>query len=305
MTALKLNHNIFTVDNRQLLPAGTVVSDDIVEKLISTHESPSTKSLPFLKYGSIKDDALLFFSQAPPYNTIFANTKRTEAVLDLMEQVNVPYPILEIMDYFKLHDFYTYRHFIMVFALSTLLAQDLIENQEDIKKEIFAGPTHDIGKFCVPLKILGKTDPLTRSERLLLEHHTIAGYVLLSYYLGDSKNFSAIVARDHHERKDGSGYPCGVPLKDRIVEIVIVSDIYDALISSRPYRRISYDNRTALEEISAMAEKGKISWETTQALVAVNRKDQSHYSECRVSLEKRGTSPPDNLYGIIMDKKEG
>ena len=186
--------------------------------------------------------------------------------------------------------------------LSTLLAQDLIENHKDIKKEVFAGTTHDLGKLCVPLNILKKTNPLTRSERLFLEHHAIAGYVLLSYYLGDSKNLSAIVARDHHERKDSSGYPCGVPLKDRMIEIVVVSDVYDALLSPRPYRRISYENRTALEEITAMAGKGKLSWEIVQALVAINRKNRPHYSECTVSLEKRGTPPPNNVYGIIVDE---
>ena len=79
MTALKLNQNVFTLNNRQLIPAGTVVSDDIVEELISTYESPSTKSFPLLKHGSIRDNTLLFFSQ-PPHDTIFADTKRTEAV---------------------------------------------------------------------------------------------------------------------------------------------------------------------------------------------------------------------------------
>ncbi len=301
MTALKLKHNIFTLDNRLLLPAGTVVSDDIVEELISTHESPSTKSSPFLKYGSIKDNILSFFFQ-PPYNTIFADEKQTASLLDLMEQVAVPYPILETMDYFKQHDFYTYRHFIMVFALSILLARDLMEDYNDLLTEVLAGPTHDIGKICVPLDILKKTDPLTMSERQFLEHHAIAGYILQSYYIRDSKNFSAMVARDHHERKDGSGYPYGTHLKDLMIEIVVASDVYDALISPRPYRRLSYDNRTALEEISMMAEKGKLSWEIAQALVAVNRKDRPHYSECTVSLDKRGTPPPDNVYGIIVDE---
>jgi HD-GYP domain-containing protein (c-di-GMP phosphodiesterase class II) len=301
MTALKLNYDVFTLDNRQLIPAGTVVSDDILEELISTHESPSTKTFPFLRYGTIKDNMLLFFSK-PPYNTIFADKKQTANLLDLMEKVDVPYPILEIMDYFKLHDFYTYRHFIMVFALLTLLARDFMENHNDIQKEVLAGPTHDLGKLCVPLSILKKTDPLTRSERLFLEHHAIAGYVLLGYYLQDSKTFASKAARDHHERNDGSGYPCGTHLKDRMVEIVVVSDVYDALLSPRPYRKISYENRTALEEITAMAEKGKLSWEIVRALVAANRKDRPHYSECTLSLEKRGTPPPDNVYGIIVDE---
>jgi len=301
MTALKLNYDVFTLDNRQLIPAGTVVSDNILEELISTHESPSTKTFPFLRYGTIKDNMLLFFSK-PPYNTIFADKKQTASLLDLMEQVDVPYPILEIMDYFKLHDFYTYRHFLMVFALLTLLARNFMENHNDIRKEVLAGPTHDLGKLCVPLSILKKTDPLTRSERLFLEHHSIAGYVLLGYYLQDSKTFASKAARDHHERNDGSGYPCGTHLKDRMVEIVVVSDVYDALLSPRPYRKISYENRTALEEITAMAEKGKLSWEIVQALVAANRKDRPHYSECTLSLEKRGTPPPDNVYGIIVDE---
>ncbi|MBU2520765.1 MAG: HD domain-containing protein [Proteobacteria bacterium] len=302
MTALKLNHNVFTLDNRQLFPAGAIVSNSIVEELISTHKSHSDKTFSLLKHGSIKDNILLLFSQ-PPYNTIFADEKKTAGLLDLMEQVNVPYPILETMDYFKINDFYTYRHFLMVYALSTLLAQDLMGNHNDMLKEVLAGPTHDLGKICVPLHILKKTDPLTKSERLLLEHHAIAGYILLSYYLQDSKKFSALIARDHHERNDGSGYPCGTHLKDRMVEIVVASDVYDALISPRPYRRISYDNRTALEEISVMAEKGKISWEIVQALVAVNRKGQPHYSKCIVSLDKRGIPPPDNVYGITVDEE--
>lgn len=302
MTTLKLNYDVFTLDNRQLFQAGAIVSSSIVEELISTHKSHSDKTSSLLKHGSIKDNILLFFSQ-PPYDTIFSDEKRTAGLLDLMEQVNVPYPILETMDYFKINDFYTYRHFLMVYALSTLLAQDLMGNHNDMLKEVLAGPTHDLGKICVPLHILKKTDPLTKSERLFLEHHAIAGYVLLSYYLQDSKKFSALVARDHHERNDGSGYPCGTHLKDRMVEIVVASDVYDALISPRPYRRLSYDNRTALEEISVMAEKGKISWEIVQALVAVNRKGQPHYSKCIVSLDKRGIPPPDNVYGITVDEE--
>ena len=126
--------------------------------------------------------------------------------------------------------------------------------------------------------------------------------MLFGYYLQDNKTFASKAARDHHERNDGSGYPCGTHLKDRMVEIVVVSDVYDALLSPRPYRRISYENRTALEEITAMAEKGKLSWEIVRALVAANRKDRPHYSECTLSLEKRGAPPLDNVYGIIVDE---
>ena len=164
------------------------------------------------------------------------------------------------------------------------------------------GPTHDFGKINIPLQVLKKTDPLTRTERSILEHHSLAGYVLLSYYLQDIHGFAFRVARDHHERNDGSGYPLGRHLNDLLVEIVVVSDIYDALISPRPYRPTSYDNRTALEEITSLAWQGKLNWGVVQALVACNGKSRPHYSECTVSMEKRGSPPADNRYGIIAEE---
>ena len=220
-----------------------------------------------------------------------------------MKSVRIVVPVLQSLDYFKKHDFHTYRHILTVSALSTLLAKDLLSDHQDLIREAATGPTHDFGKVCVPLHILKKSQPLTRRERSILKHHTAAGHILLSYYLKDNHNLAARVARDHHERKDASGYPRGIRLMDRMVEIVTVSDVYDALISSRPYRPIAYDNRTALEEITAMAERNEIGWNVVRALVARNRKSKPHHSECEVSVEKRGTSPPGSVYGVIVEEK--
>ena len=85
-------------------------------------------------------------------------------------------------------------------------------------------------------------------------------------------------------------------------------DHYPSRIDSkreRPLRKnsLSIDNRSALEEITLMAERGEVSWEVVQALVAQNRKGKPHFSECILSLEKRGVSPPGNLYGVIADNE--
>lgn len=165
------------------------------------------------------------------------------------------------------------------------------------------GPTHDIGKICVPLPILKKTMPLTKTERGFIEHHTAAGYVLLGYYYKDVQHLACKAALDHHERRDGSGYPRGMLLWDPMVEIVAVGDIYDALIRPRPYRSGSYDNRTTLEEITEMAERGKIGWDTLKVLVAHNRRSRPHYSEITISAEKRGTPPSYNVYGVIAEEE--
>ena len=146
-------------------------------------------------------------------------------------------------------------------------------------------------------------DTLTRSDRNILEHHAFAGFVLLSYLLKDHRSFAARVAKEHHERRDGSGYPLAISLRDRMVEIIAVCDIYDALLSPRPYRPMPYDNRTALEEIIEMAQAGKLSWDVVQTLVSHSRKDRPHFRECRLSTEKRGKAPAENLYGVIVEKE--
>jgi HD-GYP domain-containing protein (c-di-GMP phosphodiesterase class II) len=189
----------------------------------------------------------------------------------------------------------------MVFALSALIARDLSTNYRDWENAVSIGPTHDIGKICVPLHILKKETPLTRVERNILDHHTTAGYVLLSYFHKDPENIAAIVARDHHERKDGSGLPRGIRLADRMMEIIVVCDVYDALISPRPYRAASYDNRTALEEITKMAEMNKIGWYVVKSLVAHNRGAKPGASEVKISIEKRGAPPSVNFHGVVEE----
>jgi HD-GYP domain-containing protein (c-di-GMP phosphodiesterase class II) len=178
----------------------------------------------------------------------------------------------------------------------------MIDDYIDRLKEAESGPTHDFGKICIPLDILRKQTPLTEKENNHLKHHTMAGYVLLSYYYQDTNKLAPIVARDHHERMDGSGYPRGMNLDNRLVEIIIVSDIFDALISERPYRHISFDNRTTCEEITKMAEKNELHWEVAQCMIALNRKDRPHFTECNISNEKRGTPPPSNNYGITIKR---
>lgn len=301
MSTLTLLHPVHTLENRLLVPAGTVLSAETLDVIISSNRATSYQTHSLLEYGSVKRDLLSLLSQ-PPYDVIFADQKQIANLINTMESVHQVLPILQSLDYFKQHDFYTYRHILIVFALSLLLAKDLVSDYQDLIQEAAAGTSHDFGKVCVPLHILKKTDPLTQSERSILKHHTGAGFVLLCYYLKDSENISAIVARDHHERKDGSGYPGGIKLTDHMVEIISVSDVYDALIAVRPYRPVSYDNRTALEEITRMAENNKIGWDVVRVLTAHNRKDKPHYTEVKVSMEKRGTPPPGNLYGVTAEE---
>jgi HD-GYP domain-containing protein (c-di-GMP phosphodiesterase class II) len=302
MKELKLRYSVYTPENKELLPAGTVISEDVMNSLIDSNKDMSYEKITVLQHGSVSKDITDFLSQ-PPYHIVFSDNRKVAEIMRLMESVHLIYPVIQSLDFFKYKDYYTYRHTLIVFALSTLLAIDLIPDYTEQLMKISSGPTHDFGKINVPIPILKKSIALTREELNLLMHHTVAGYVLLSYYLKDPYILPCHVARDHHERKDGSGYPRGINLNDFMVEIIAVSDVYDALISPRPYRPVSYDIRTACEEITAMAERGEISWEIAKAIIAHNRKSKPHYSECLISTEKRGKPPEKNVYGVIADEK--
>jgi len=292
---LKLLHPVQAPNGKVLLPAGASLTYQAIAELIHSSRHETFGHLKVMQHGSIADN-LHRICHSPPYEKIFSDPTRTKSLFALLDQVELPAPVFEIIDFFKSNDPYTYRHVLIVFALSSLLAQDFIEDSHELHRAAQACPAHDLGKFCIPLAVLKKTTLLGQAERHFLEHHSAAGYVLLSYFFKDPQHPAAVTARDHHERCDGSGYPRGTQLNNRIVEIVAVCDVFDALIAKRPYRPTAYDLRTALEEITDMADRGAIAWDIAKALINYNRKVRVAIPKCAVSREKRGVPPGDNLY---------
>jgi HD-GYP domain-containing protein (c-di-GMP phosphodiesterase class II) len=292
---IELRYPVTTLDNQELLPSGTILTKDAMESLVRSVKNQSLATQPLWTYGKIAIDLERICSK-PPYSRIFSDSSRKKDVFDHLQRVKLVKPLLGIYDYFKVRDPYTYRHILTVFALSLLLAQDLIDNRSELAMEVLSASNHDLGKICVPTAILKKSTPLNEQERQHLTHHVAAGYVLLSYYLRDPNHPAAITARDHHERRDGSGYPFGIKLKNTIVEIVGVSDVFDALITRRPYRAQSYDLRTALETLSQQANEGVLSEDIVHALIKLNRKKPIRLDDCQFSKEFRGTPPADNQY---------
>ncbi len=97
---------------------------------------------------------------------------------------------------------------------------------------------HDFGHVVVPLPFLRREGPLTEEELKVVRTHTTAGHDLLRGSGNEMLDLAATIALNHHERHDGQGYPRGrrgrsIPLEARIVAI---ADVYDALVSPRPWR---------------------------------------------------------------------
>jgi HD-GYP domain-containing protein (c-di-GMP phosphodiesterase class II) len=299
-----VKYPVYDLDNTLLVEAGTELSPAFMAELCGRNGA-RYPTISLLEHGRIRQDLLHQFS-IPPYDVIFSDPATEAAVLGVMERVTLPLPILEIMDYFRQYDFHTYRHMLMIAALSTLLLNDLDprDNRRNPREFDHFGPFHDVGKYSIPLRVLLKKTPLTSAELDFLRHHTVGGYVLLSHYLQDHGNLAAAIALDHHERRNGSGYSRGISQHNLAVEVTAVCDIYDALIAQRPYRPIPYDNRTAIEELTWMAQRGEIGWEAVQLLVAYNRRAGQRAGTIEISLERRGKAPVHNVYGQLADGKE-
>lgn len=300
MEPVELQYPIHTIDRKRLFDAGALLSEEVLDELIAGLSTPAPEPRPLLSLDKLRNDILSLFDE-PNYHIVFSDENRNRQVMELLDQVKLVPPVLASLDYFRVLDIYTYRHILLVMMLTALLAQELLEDASEQLVGAMVGPMHDIGKICIPLEILQKTAPLNQGERCHLEHHALAGYALLAYYLRDPRCLAARSARDHHERRDGSGYPRGIRLQDTMVEIIVACDVFDALTSPRPYRPQSFDTRSALEVLADMAEKGALDHDVVRALVGFNRKWHPCFRDCELSQERRGTPPSENVYGVCRD----
>ncbi|GAB4265362.1 MAG: hypothetical protein Kow0092_17650 [Deferrisomatales bacterium] len=249
-------------------------------------------------------DHLAEVAREPLYQTVFADRRGLAAGLALLGEVAVPAPLLEEFERMRRLDAYTYRHVLMTTVLTTRMLQDLGAEPGEVARGAFAALTHDVGKMRVPLGILQKETPLTPEELATLRQHPAVGCVLLHYYLGQD-GVNARVARAHHERPDGSGYPCGIALADHLVRLVAANDIFDALVSPRPYRQEAFTVRGALEFLWGEVKAGRVDEMAVRLLVSYNRRDKPDPRTLAVSEEIRAAPPAGNRYGCVWPEPEG
>jgi putative nucleotidyltransferase with HDIG domain len=131
----------------------------------------------------------------------------------------------------------TFGHTDRVTALAVRLGQALGLGDEALQHLRWGAYLHDIGKVTLGDDILRKPGPLTPRERALMQKHVVSGEHILRDEIFVPREVRAVV-RSHHERWDGAGYPDGlsgtsIPLLARIFSVV---DVYDALVSKRPYK---------------------------------------------------------------------
>lgn len=166
-------------------------------------------------------------------------------------------------------DSYTQGHVDRVSELAISIGRKMRLSKNELEALRFGGALHDIGKLGVPEEILNKPGPLNAEEWAIMKTHPEIGYQIclpLKKNLGQALD----IVRHHHEKLDGSGYPDNL-MKDEIstvTRIMTIADIYDALVTDRPYRK-GMAVQKALEILDKESNEGKIDKDVTAFLVCL------------------------------------
>ena len=193
-------------------------------------------------------------------------------------------------------DNYTATHSDSVRVLAAKLAQAMNLPPKDIFDISLAASLHDIGKVRIPHSIINKPDKLTDEEFAFIKKHPAVSFDMIS----DLSGFGSIknIVRHHHERIDGRGYPDGLT-GDQIslgAKITAVADTYDAITSTRSYRK-GLSHEYALEEIARVS-GAQLDAEVVKAFLNMD------FGETRAAAEKPVSKENvvDRILGPELDK---
>mgnify|MGYP000862521427 CR=1 FL=1 len=155
-------------------------------------------------------------------------------IREVLENQDVIYNMVDI----RYTDNYTFNHSINVCILSLLIGCGLSKKRTFLEDLAVGSLLHDVGKIWINESILKKKGSLTPEEIAEIKKHPEYGQEILSRY-NCIPAASIGVAVQHHERYDGSGYPCRLSGDDigLLSRLVMVVDVFDALTADRPYRK--------------------------------------------------------------------
>lgn len=148
----------------------------------------------------------------------------------------------------------TGSHIWRMSAYSSALARAALWSVSDAATLELAATMHDMGKIGIPHSILRKPGKLEPAEWEVMKRHANIGYSILSKGTSPVFQLAAEIAKHHHERWDGTGYPVGLSGEDipESARIVAIADVFDAWTTERPYKK-AWPIETAFEEMRRSA----------------------------------------------------
>ena len=187
-------------------------------------------------------------------NATFTDTANNIAG-DLMKAIAENDAIALNVDALKVSDEYTFKHSVDVATMAMIVAKKMQMSEQDVYNIGVAGLLHDVGKSKIPNEVLNKPGRLTEEEFEIMKQHSVFGYRILKEKEGISNDILMGVLQ-HHEKINGRGYPMNVADKQicSYARILSIVDIYDALVTERPYKK-AFSQRDAVEMLMSMTEE--------------------------------------------------
>lgn len=261
-----VSENIFTLDDRLVLPKGTVLDLNDIERIKShslynifveeAKKAVGEKTPPvnfelsyldrlkntedFIKFKQhieenaekLEESFRLIASDKIPLDV----EKLTEPVYQLFVEAGGSAGVFDMLHNLRDNLDAVYMHSLNVALISNTIASWMKLPEEDIAIATAGGLLHDIGKVLMPPDLINKEGKLTEYEQRAMKEHVVKGYELVKSKNIDQRIKNCILM--HHEFRDGSGYP--FHLKNEQIEqaasIVTVANIYDSLTSKKNYR---------------------------------------------------------------------
>jgi HD-GYP domain-containing protein (c-di-GMP phosphodiesterase class II) len=160
-----------------------------------------------------------------------------ETIVPMIRQATKNKNLFKLFSTLKEEGDFRYKHSIGVAIVATMLGKWLNLSDDELNLLTTAATLYDIGAVKLPSTILHQKTRYTPNEYEIVKQHTIMGYELLKESGVNPR--IALVALQHHERCDGSGYPSKIKGAeiDRLSKIISIVDVYLALISDRPHRK--------------------------------------------------------------------
>lgn len=277
---MRIDQTIKDKTGRTLINCGTYLDDFLIDSLMKMgvggiytsegDDDPDDALIPIevrekIEKIKVKDPAKVQLSESVKERVsegiqyLYSNTDSenftsatNNIANDLMTAVLENDSIAVDISTLKVSDEYTFKHSVDVATMAMVIARKHGLPDKEIYEIGITGLLHDVGKSKIPNEVLNKPGKLDDNEFALMKQHTLFGYQILKEKK-DIKEIIRLGVLQHHEKLNGRGYPQGLTA-DKIstyAKILSVADIYDALVTKRPYKN-PFSQRDAVEMIMSM-----------------------------------------------------
>lgn len=248
-----LGKTIFNKNGTKLLNADNLITSEQLERIkilgysglyiddsFSNELTFDNEFMDSLKNEAVQSLKNLFVSSTTESSSYqdeinFLSTSLVKIIDEIISNSDIISNMVDL----KIYDDYTYFHSVNVAILALIIGNSLKLSKDLMTQLGMAAILHDIGKKFTPIEILSKPGKLTTEEFEIIKEHPYNGYDFIKHTFPMISATTYVGILQHHERYDGAGYPSGVIGENISLfgRILAVCDVYDALVSDRPYHK--------------------------------------------------------------------